>query len=219
MKLDKPSKHLIIYDLDGTLVDSLEVVQLILNELRQGLGLLPLQRADFFPWISLGGEDLISNALELDEADEILRFLNIFRARYYELPTPGGTIFDGVFVCLEYLRTKGYQLAICTNKPRRLAEKILNETDLNIFFEFINAGGDLPTKKPSKNNAQVCLDYFGVTAQAALIVGDSSVDQELAKAVDVPFVFYTHGYDDGVNKESIEYELEHHSDLIQFLNI
>jgi len=219
MKLDGSSKSLIIYDLDGTLVDSIEVVQLVLNGLREELGLLPLKRVDFFPWISLGGEDLIKSALELDKHEDVLYFLNVFRARYYNLPTPKETIFDGVFDCLNYLRAHKYRLAICTNKPRRHTEKVLKETGLNIFFDFINAGGDFPSKKPSKENAQVCLDFFGATAQTALIVGDSSVDQQLAKVVNVPFVFYRQGYDDGVSKDSIEYELNHHSDLIQFLNI
>jgi len=219
MRVDRSSKSLIIYDLDGTLVDSVEVVQLILNGLREELGLLPLKRVDFFPWISLGGEDLIKNSLELYEHKDVLHFLNMFRSRYFDLPTPQETIFDGVFDCLKYLRDHKYRLAICTNKPRRLAEKVLRETGLNIFFDFINAGGDLPSKKPSKENAQVCLDYFGATAQTALMVGDSSVDQQLAKAIGIPFVFYRHGYDDGISKDSIEYELKHHSDLIQFLDI
>ena len=57
-------------------------------------------------------------------------------------------------------------MAICTNKPRKLAEKVLSETGLNLFFEFMNAGGDLQTKKPGKENAQVCMDYFGAVAQS-----------------------------------------------------
>lgn len=218
MSIDKNSKSLVIYDLDGTLVDSIEIVQFILNEFRQKSGLLPLKRIDFFPWISLGGEDLIKNALELHEQDDVLHFLNLFRSRYYELPTPRESIFDGVVNCLEYLRAHDYRLAICTNKPKRLAEKVLNETGLKFFFEFVNAGGDLPTKKPSKENAQACLDYFGLKAPTAVLIGDSLVDQQLAKAVHVPFIFYRHGYDDGVNKNLIEYELKHHADLIQFLN-
>lgn len=219
MSLDGSSKSLIIYDLDGTLVDSIEVIKLILNGLREELGLPPLKRVDFFPWISLGGEDLIKSALELDKHEDVLFFLNVFRSRYYNLPTPNETIFDGVFDCLRYLRAQNYRLAICTNKPRGLAEKVLKETGLNPFFDFINAGGDFPSKKPSKENAQACLDYFGATAQTSLLVGDSSVDQQLAKAVNIPFVFYQHGYDDGVSKDSIEYELKHHSDLINFLSI
>lgn len=217
--LNESSKSLIIYDLDGTLIDSIEVVQLILNSLRKDLGLSPLKRIDFFPWISLGGEDLVRNALELSKQEDVRHFLSVFRSKYYDLPTPKETIFDGVFDCLKYLRAHEYQLAICTNKPRMLAEKVLNDTGLNVFFEFINAGDDLPTKKPGKENAQVCINYFGATTQTTLIVGDSSVDQQLAKSIDVPFIFYQHGYDDGVNKDSIEYCLSHHADLIQFLKI
>jgi phosphoglycolate phosphatase len=219
MAIYDTSKPIIIYDLDGTLIDSAEMVGRILNELRNELHLPLLERENFFPWISLGGEGLIKYALELEFQVDILHYLQVFRSRYYEIPTPLNTVYDGVFDCLEYLRSNQYGMAICTNKPRALAEKVLKETGLKLYFDFMCAGGDLPTKKPSKKNVQVCLDYFGVSPQKALFIGDSSVDQEIAKAVDMPFLFYLHGYDDGVNKELIRGELDHHNELIKFLSI
>ena len=214
--MSKHSINLIVYDLDGTLVDSADMVQKILNDIRLELGKPILNKSAFMPWISLGGEDLIRNALGIPEVD-VNKYLQEFRLRYFSLPTPQESIYEGVLDCLDYLKQEDYYLAICTNKPRKLAEKVLNETGLSCFFKYLNAGGDLPTKKPHEQNIIQCLDHFGIENSQAVMVGDSSVDQEMAKNASVAFVHYQHGYDDGVRKDLATLVLGKHLDLIEFL--
>ncbi len=212
------SIRLIVYDLDGTLVDSADLVQKILNDIRLELGKEILDRSAFIPWISLGGEDLIRTALSIPEKD-VNKYLQEFRSRYLSLPTPKESIYEGVIDCLDYLIQENYYLAICTNKPRKLAEKVLNETRLSRFFGYINAGGDLPIKKPHEQNIIQCLDYFGVQNSEAIMVGDSTVDQELASNASILFVHYEYGYNDGVKKDLAALVLSKHLDLIEFLQI
>jgi len=212
------SIRLVVYDLDGTLVNSAEIVQKILNDIRFELGKEMLGRSAFIPWISLGGEDLIRNALGIPEID-VNKYLQEFRLRYFSLPTPQESIYEGVIDCLDYLKQENYYLAICTNKPRKLAEKVLNETGLSRFFGYINAGGDLPIKKPHEQNIIQCLEYFGVQNSQAIMVGDSTVDQELASNASISFVHYEHGYNDGVRKDLAALVLSKHVDLIEFLQI
>ena len=207
--------RLVIYDLDGTLVDSAEVVRKILNELRTELSLDHLSKEAILPWISLGGEDLISNALNIPATD-VTKYLQEFRARYFDLPTPVDSIYDGVYECLDFFEQERIITTICTNKPRRLAEKVLNETGLSRYFEFFNAGGDLSTKKPHQNNLISCLDYYGVKACETILVGDSTVDQQLASNAAVKFAFYPHGYDDGVNRNLADILLSSHTDFINY---
>jgi phosphoglycolate phosphatase len=214
----KSLTRLIVYDLDGTLVDSAEIVQNILNDIRRELGKEMLDRGAFIPWVSLGGEDLIRNALGVSEID-VNKYLQEFRLRYFNLPTPQESIYEGALDCLDYLKQENYYLAICTNKPRKLAEKVLNETGLSGFFGYLNAGGDLTTKKPHEQNIIQCLDYFGVQNSQAIMVGDSTVDQELARNASISFVHYVHGYDDGVRKDLATLVLSKHVDLIKFLQI
>jgi len=207
---------LLIYDLDGTLIDSIGIVSKILNDLRADLGKENLAREDLLPWISLGGIDLITNSLGVDGKDA-RRYLAIFRERYFLLPTPLDSVFEGVFATLEYLTNEGHHLAICTNKPRELTDKVLMETGLNKYFTCSVAGGDMSTTKPDVRNLNFCLEYFDVDASDAILLGDSIIDQTMAHAAGVPFIHFRGGYDDGVSQDLIQMSINEHTQLVQYL--
>ncbi len=206
--------RLIVYDLDGTLVDSAQMVSAILNEMRLQQGLSLCAPETLTPWLSLGGEDLIRHALEVRDDSKIIEYLNEFRRRYFLKPTDPHSLYPGVRIVLERLRDQGFLMAICTNKPRRLALKVLEESGIRDFFDFVNAGGDLPSKKPDAGNLQACLDFFSVKRDEALLVGDSTVDQTMAQRAQVPFVFFKGGYDDGVDESLVWQVIEHHGELL-----
>jgi phosphoglycolate phosphatase len=206
------TKQLVVFDLDGTLVDSGQVVSSILNKLRQKIGKQEKPVSYFTPWLSLGGLELVENGLGVDElAAESL--LSEFRAQYAEISTPSDTVYQGVFDVLNHLLAQNIKMCICTNKPRNLAEKVLSETGLARYFEYVCAGGDLPTKKPHPRNLAVCVEFFGIHPQQVAFVGDSSIDQKLAAALSVDFYFFTRGYDDGVDRRLVSGAFENHLDL------
>lgn len=193
---------LFIFDLDGTLVDSASVVAGILNRMRESMGMQPMGSESYIPWLSLGGATLISNALDVS-MEESLPLLEKFREEYFALPTPSNSVYQGVFEALEHLQRNQYLLSICTNKPRKLAEKVLRETGLEQYFKHMSAGGDLPTSKPSLENVELCLNYFNVVPNCAVMVGDSRVDQAMAESAQIPFIFFTRGYNDGVVSRTV----------------
>jgi phosphoglycolate phosphatase len=199
-------KHL-IFDLDGTLVDSALVISRILNQMRNERGLLPLEREQFTHWISLGAEQLLSRALVLD-VDTASDHLADFRDRYMLLPTPAESVYRGVHLALSDLAEQGVQLSICTNKPRRLAEKVLAETGLGKYFPFVCAGGDYASPKPDPINLFACVNYFEIPAADTFLVGDSTVDQDCASNANIGFIFHAKGYDDGVNAISAKVSFE-----------
>lgn len=204
---------LVIYDLDGTLIDSASVVISILNQMKCELGGSPIDKVELIPWLSLGGESLIINALGVSNG-EASTYLEDFRVRYLQIPTPKSAVYPGVYQALDSLEAAGVNLAVCTNKPRRLAEKVLHEAGLIDKFTFMSAGGDLPTQKPNPKNLEICLDYYGALPKDILFVGDSTIDQDVCLSLDAPFVHYTPGYDDGVDGDKVHYKIEHHSELI-----
>jgi len=210
------SNRVVVFDLDGTLIDSAAIVSEILNDIRSELGKKKLTNESFYPWISLGGEDLIKNALDITD-DVVTDYLLEFRDRYLNLPTPLNSIYEDVFYCLNSLKSMDIFLAICTNKPRKLVDKVLAETNLIKYFDCINAGGDLPYKKPHPSNLIFCKDYYGVEFKDMIYVGDSLVDQTLANSVGVPFIFYEGGYDDGVKLDLVSGKIKKHSELINLL--
>lgn len=208
---------LIAYDLDGTLVDSALVVTTLLNQMRMEAGKPSLIKEQLLPWLSLGGEDLISKALNLADEKNIYLCLKEFRRRYELLPTPSTSLYPNTLQTLERLRSSGYELAVCTNKPRNLATKVLDELGLMQYFEYLSAGGDLVTKKPAPQNLQVCLDFFKVKPFNSVLVGDSTIDQRIAKASKVHFVHYEPGYNDGVDSADIAGSLWDHADIFSIL--
>jgi phosphoglycolate phosphatase len=207
---------LIIYDLDGTLIDSAIIVARVLNQMRTERRLDYLEVEQLVPWLSMGGEDLVANALELP-VQGIERYLVDFRKRYYEMDTPSDSIYPGAKEALSHFANLGYQLAICTNKPRLLAEKVLKETQLHDYFGHINAGGDLPHKKPHPQTLLSCLEFFGIDSSDAILVGDSTVDQSLGESTNVAFVQYLPGYDDGIELCDIRMRIDHHQKLKNLL--
>lgn len=206
----------VIYDLDGTLIDSALVVQSILNRRRIQLNKSPLDRSALVPWLSLGGEELITAALELNP-EQVEAELHNFRAHYAASPTPADSVYPGVHEVLNQLERAGVRLAVCTNKPRFLAKKVLVETQLWDRFAFVSAGGDLPVKKPHPQTLQVCLDAFGANPARTLYVGDSLIDQKLCRALGVSFVHFLPGYDDGIEASRVCYKIQSHLEIMPLL--
>lgn len=209
--------NLIIYDLDGTLIDSAAIVSFILNEMRSELGKSRLEPQDLMPWLSLGGDDLIFHGLDISR-NQVGPYLEEFRNRYYQLPTPKDSVYGGVKEVLCKLMSENIKLAICTNKPRKLAEKVLREVDLLDKFSFISAGGDLITKKPDPRNLEICLENLAEEARHTYLVGDSSIDQQISKLVGVSFIHYAPGYNDGINADEVEFKINHHSEIFNFIS-
>ena len=210
-------RNLLIYDLDGTLVDTARTVCQILNEIRAEDGLDALDISSLTPWLSLGGEDLVRYALGI-EAVAVPEKLSLFRNRYAIRPTDPCSVYPEVMETLHALRDLDIQLAICTNKPRHLAEKVLKETQLDAYFGFIHAGGDLPTRKPHPDNLRSCLDYFGATPDTALLIGDSRVDAMMAHDLGVSFILYRPSYNDGVESHMMLSSMDNHLEILPILN-
>jgi phosphoglycolate phosphatase len=207
------SVNLVVYDLDGTLIDSANTVLSIINQMRSELNKNLINRNSLMPWISLGGIKFVINDLDLQEV-EADKYLIEFRRRYLAYCTKETDLYPDVQKTLSTLAISNKYLAICTNKPRNLVEKILFELSLEKYFEFVIAGGDLATQKPHPSNLLECLKHFGCSPDSTIMVGDSTVDQRLANNCGVPFVFFRPGYDDGVDPQKAFLTLDIHSDLL-----
>lgn len=188
----------VLFDLDGTLLDSAHLIENILNSMRASRGQSVLLLSSYRKWISLGAADLVGNAMEATEHD-IPSLVKEFRSRYFELPTPINTLFPGVVSTLNSLVASGVQLAICSNKPEYLCRKVLIDTGLNGHFASVVGGDTVSKAKPHREPLDYALAVLGVNSNTAIFVGDSTVDQRAAIAAQLPFVFFKGGYDDGVD--------------------
>ena len=205
---------LVVYDLDGTLVDSAPTTVALLNQLRNELGLSSLPHDTFIPWLSLGGVKIMSNALELDSDQTAKEYLEEFRRRLASLPSETMPLYPNVKESLQLLLASGIKIGICTNKANRLVHKIIKELRIADYFDVVIAGDDLPVSKPNPVHLLTCLKRLNVSIKDAIFVGDSTVDQRTAQSADVPFAFYQKGYNDGVN-ELASISFNDHLDLVK----
>lgn len=189
----------VIFDLDGTLIDSAPVVASVLNDMRVQSGKKPLDLDFFRVHISRGATELVSTSLDIDAGDAE-DYVSEFRHNYFNLPTPLSCLYEGALDTLKNLSASGINLAICSNKPEHLCKKILAETSIGEIVNIVIGGDTLSVSKPCKEPIDYAIQLCGGEHKSSILVGDSTVDQRAAIAAGIPFVFYRHGYDDGVDE-------------------
>ncbi len=187
------TKHA-IFDLDGTLVDSVSVCTEIMNAMLADRGSarrLAIEEAR--PYVSLGGIHMIA-ALLGDECRDPDREIIDFRARYAEMPTPPGSVYPGVREGLEQLSDWDITLSVCSNKPQPLCEKVLIDLDLRRLFAAVVGGAPGIPAKPEPALLHMALARSGCALENSCFIGDGESDHALARRVGIPFVFVAYGY-------------------------
>lgn len=184
---------LVIFDLDGTLVDSATDIAHSVNEVRDRLSLDPLPIARIEGYIGNGVRRLLERALEGSDADVLERahqmYLPIYRRRLLEHTKP----YAGVEPALEILDAPDRRLAVLTNKPVRETMMILEGLDLHRHFPSVYGGDSFPDKKPDPMGVRYLLAEADAQANETLFVGDSSVDLQTARNAGVRCCLVTYG--------------------------
>ena len=174
------SVRVLIFDLDGTLIDSkLDLIHSV-NAMLRELGRGELAEETISSYIGNGAPRLVTRALGEDcMEEERARALEFF-LKYYELHKLDTTrAYPGVAETLEKLA--GMPMAVLTNKPVRMSVRILDAMKLSKYFRVVYGGNSFETKKPDPLGARTILKELGAEAPEALIVGDSAVDVQTAR--------------------------------------
>lgn len=194
--------RLAMFDLDGTLMDSVPDLAAAVDKMLMLLGRQPAGFDRVRDWVGNGSRVLVRRALagQLQHegvADELVdEALALFMQAYsggHELTT----VYPGVRECLDWLRERDVKLAIITNKPAQFIEPLLEEKGLAGYFQWLIGGDTLPQQKPDPAALVWVMREAGVPANASLFVGDSRNDVRAAKAASVPCVALTYGYNHG----------------------
>lgn len=184
----------IIFDLDGTLVDSCATCIDILSEMLAERGSArTIDPVGARIYMSRGGLDMVAGLLGVACADPAADLAD-FRARYQLRRTPAETLFPGVAEGLARLRAAGLALSICSNKPQALCEKVLEDTGLSGFFDVVVGGQAGLRPKPAPDLLKAVIAKLDCEAGDCLFVGDSELDHAVATAAAMPFHFLTYGY-------------------------
>jgi phosphoglycolate phosphatase len=182
----------VVFDLDGTLVDSAPGIARALNATR--LAPRPVDVETVRSLVSFGAEKLVQDALGVPDA-EVATALSEFRAHYAEAPCEPGDLFEGVAAALLTFRTSGIAIGVCTNKPQGLADIVMERLGLAGLVDAVVGSTPSWPSKPDPRPLRETIKRMS-NEGPIVFVGDSVVDAKTAEAAGVPFVFATFGYGD-----------------------
>jgi len=185
-----------VFDLDGTLIDSIGDIADALNATLGARGLPALPEAHIRRMVGAGVPELVRRGLtahgvaDADMHDCIAEMMRRYTAR----PVARTRLFDGAEALLCELDARGVKLAICTNKPQAITELILQQLGVATRFGAIIGEGPERPRKPHPAMLRAALDMLGVQAFSAVMIGDSISDVGTARAMGVPAVIVRSGY-------------------------
>ena len=196
---------LVVFDLDGTLVDSAADIAEALNRTLQDWQLPRVPEATVLTWIGDGVRRLVDQAFTAAGSDADRGAVMPGFMRHYEaclLRSP--RLFDGVEAALQALHARGVPLAICTNKPAALVPPLLQHFELQGMFALVLGGDSLAERKPSGAPLRHIAAHFGVAPEAALMVGDSITDYRAAVDAGMPVALVRYGYPRGLDLQTVQ---------------
>jgi len=194
------SAPLVVFDLDGTLVDTADDLIATLNRVLADEGIRAMTRADAGALLGAGAKAMIARGFALvgeplDEArlDRLFdRFLPIYSANIAVHSRP----FPGAVAALDRFAAAGFRLAVCTNKLEGLSRLLIGELGLTERFAAICGGDTFPVRKPDGAHLLGTIEKAGGAPARTVMVGDSGTDVKAARNAGVPVVGVTFGYTD-----------------------
>ena len=188
----------LVFDLDGTLIDSAPDVRACVNRVLSGIGRRELTLDETKDMVGWGGRVLMEKALaktgDKGSEAEVDAALEGFLKTYAQHPAEHSIIFPGVISALEAFRAAGVRMGICTNKPTATTPPVLKAMGLDGFFDVVSCGDAVPHKKPDGRHVRLVVEELGATIETAAMVGDSENDITAAINAGVRSVAVTFGY-------------------------
>ena len=191
---------LVVFDLDGTLLDTHADLVESLNHTIAALGLEPVSYDDLTHLVGQGARVMIERACRLRghplTADALQPLMERFVA-HYAGNMPGHTEpYPGLVAAMDRLKCAGYRLAVCTNKMESLARGLLDKLDLTHYFAAITGGDTFEHRKPDARHLTGTIERAGGDLPRTVMIGDSINDIAVARNAGVPSIAVPFGYSD-----------------------
>jgi phosphoglycolate phosphatase len=192
----------VVFDLDGTLLDTVHDLALAVNRLLADLGLPPLHTVTVRDLVGKGMASLVRKVLTRARGHaptdaEIAELLPRYQAHYADVLGHETEAFPGLVEMLDQLKADGYKLAVVTNKATRFVRPHLAQAGILHYFDALVGGDDAHAKKPDPAPLRLVAERLGVPVARILMVGDSVNDAGAARAAGCPVVLVPHGYNEG----------------------
>jgi len=184
----------LVFDLDGTLIDSRRDICTAVNRMRADLGLGPLGLEDVVGMVGEGARVLVERALAPTALpDQVARALPAYLAYYDEVALDTTRAYDGIPQMLERL-SAAFPLAVLSNKGETMSRRILAALGLATRFQAILGGDSLPSRKPDPAGLRLAAERLGVAATELWLIGDTRIDAATAEAAGCGFLLVEWGF-------------------------
>lgn len=202
---------LILFDLDGTLIETAPEIADAVNDTLKRFDLPPVTQQQVNDWIGHGTRELLIQALayvgnttaDLVRHSDSFKLIEVEFGKFYQRRC--GTrshLYPQVRETLHALRAAGVKLVVMTNKEGRYTQTVLDAHQMTPLFDLVISGDTLPVKKPNAAGIDHCLQRFGVPRERTLFVGDSSIDVATARNGGIAVWALPYGYNMGEPIES-----------------
>ena len=197
---------LILFDLDGTLVETAPEICDAVNDTLQHFGFASVTQLQVNDWIGHGTLELLIQALSFVQglsdatvrrSERLTDIAAIFKTHYRARCGTRSHCYPHVLEALQRLKSHGLLLGVVTNKEAAYTQTVLDAHGLTPLFDCVISGDTLPTKKPQPDGVLSCLKRFHVPADRTLFVGDSSIDVATARNAGVAVWVVPYGYNMG----------------------
>jgi phosphoglycolate phosphatase len=194
----------VLFDLDGTLIDSKLDIAAAANAARAHFKMPPLPAEDVLPFIGFGIRHLIGGALETSWEARIDEGLKAALIHYDSHLGEQTTVFEGALELLKDLKGRGIICGVVSNKPHDLTLRTLKIFKMEGYFRAALGEGAVRNKKPHPEPVREALRRMQVKPENAVFVGDSAVDVQTARNAGIPVIVVSHGFGE---KDALEQEL------------
>lgn len=193
-------KELIIFDFDGTLIDSVPDLTSANNKMLQRLNLEPQTKEQVISYVGKGVKNIVTKSLEQamkgrEVPEKLLQeAIDIYISAYKDNFCDKTDTYPGVEETLKYLHNRGYILTICTNKPLYFIEPILDKLSIKHFFKYWVGDNSVLEKKPSSEPLLHIVTKMKSSVEKSIMVGDSNNDILAAKNSGMESIGVSYGY-------------------------
>lgn len=227
LSLKFTNKEVLIFDLDGTLIDSVPDLALSINQMLTSLNRETFPVDTIRSWVGNGALVLTQRALSGDiaintelEPALVEEALTVFLKYYEQNVCVDTSLYPNVQHSLQTLHEQGFRLVIVTNKPEQFVRPILKTLGLNHLFEMVVGGDSLPKRKPDPMQIEHVCSTLQVDASKCVMIGDSKNDIYAATAANMESIGLSYGYNHGedINSHGASLVLDDFAEIIDTLD-
>lgn len=190
----------LVFDLDGTLVDTAPDLHNALNACLKDAGREEVSLDQVHHMVGQGARVMLERGLKatggLPGEDEFERLVNVFFDFYSNNIANHSQPYEGVLKVLDHCKAEQATMAVCTNKPEGMARQLLEELDMLSYFSAVLGGDSLDVKKPHADHINKTIAAAGGSKNKAIMIGDSVADIKAAANSEIPCIAVSFGYTD-----------------------